>query len=75
MFSHRSPAFYFATAKIKTGDKRELVFFSIPYEDGWTATVNGKYLHIVRVKNTVLYAEVSEDNMNSVQTIVNKIKY
>jgi len=41
----------------------------------YAATVNGKYLHIVRVKNTVIYAEVSEDNMNSVQTIVNKIKY
>ncbi len=37
------------TAKIKTGDKRELVFFSIPYEDGWSATVNGKAVDIEKV--------------------------
>ena len=37
------------TAKIKTGDKRELVFFSIPYEDGWTATVNGKAVDVEKV--------------------------
>ena len=37
------------TAKIKTGDSRELVFFSIPYENGWSATVNGKPADIEKV--------------------------
>ena len=37
------------TAKIKTGNTGELVFFSIPYEDGWSATVNGKSVTIEKV--------------------------
>ena len=37
------------TAKIKTGDSKELVFFSIPYEDGWKATVNGKSADVEKV--------------------------
>ena len=37
------------TAKIKTGDTGELVFFSIPYENGWSATVNGKPADIEKV--------------------------
>jgi len=37
------------TAKIKTGNSRELVFFSIPYEKGWSATVNGKPADIEKV--------------------------
>ncbi|MBQ4101324.1 MAG: YfhO family protein [Oscillospiraceae bacterium] len=30
-----------------TTEKPELVFFSVPYEEGWTATVNGKAAEIV----------------------------
>lgn len=37
------------TAKITTGNKDELVFFSIPYEDGWSATVNGETVEIEKV--------------------------
>ena len=37
------------TAKIKTGGSDELVFFSIPYEGGWSATVNGKSVEIEKV--------------------------
>lgn len=37
------------TAKIKTGDSAELVFFSIPYEDGWKAQVNGQPAEIEKV--------------------------
>lgn len=37
------------TAKITTKNKDELVFFSIPYEDGWSATVNGKSVEIEKV--------------------------
>ncbi|MGN0632502.1 MAG: YfhO family protein [Oscillospiraceae bacterium] len=35
-------------AKIKL-DEEKLVFFSVPYEDGWTATVNGKPVEIENV--------------------------
>ncbi len=37
------------TAKIKTGNTGELVFFSIPYEDGWSATVNGHPADVEKV--------------------------
>ncbi len=37
------------TATIKTADSEELVFFSIPYEDGWSAQVNGKAAQIEKV--------------------------
>lgn len=37
------------TAKFDAGSSDELVFFSIPYEDGWSATVNGKDVQIEKV--------------------------
>lgn len=37
------------TAKITTGNSDELVFFSIPYESGWSATVNGQPTDIEKV--------------------------
>ena len=37
------------TAQIKTGDSGELVFFSIPYEPGWQASVNGQPAEIEKV--------------------------
>jgi uncharacterized membrane protein YfhO len=36
------------TAKI-TADKERLVFFSVPWEGGWSATVNGKAAEIAKV--------------------------
>ncbi|MDD5953560.1 MAG: YfhO family protein [Oscillospiraceae bacterium] len=32
-----------------TADKERLVFFSVPYEDGWSATVNGEAAEILQV--------------------------
>lgn len=32
-----------------TRDKKSLVFFSVPYDKGWTATVNGKPIEIEKV--------------------------
>ena len=32
-----------------TRDKKSLVFFSVPYDKGWTATVNGKAVQIEKV--------------------------
>ena len=37
------------TAKFTAGDKDELVFFSIPYEPGWSAEVNGEPAEIEQV--------------------------
>lgn len=37
------------SAKFKAGNSDELVFFSVPYEDGWSATVNGKEAEIEKV--------------------------
>lgn len=34
---------------VSEGDKERLVFFSVPYEDGWSATVNGEPAEIVKV--------------------------
>ena len=36
------------TAKV-TRDKKSLVFFSVPYDKGWTATVNGKKVDVEKV--------------------------
>ena len=47
------------TAKIKTGDSPELVFFSIPYENGWSATVNGKTADIEKVNVGFMAVKVS----------------
>ncbi len=40
---------YGFTAEITTGDKAELVFFSVPYEDGWSAYVNGEQVDVEKV--------------------------
>lgn len=34
---------------VSEGEKERLVFFSVPYEDGWSATVNGKEAEIIKV--------------------------
>lgn len=34
---------------VSEGDKERLVFFSVPYEDGWSATVNGEEAEIIKV--------------------------
>ncbi len=50
----KTSAYYFArdtrgfTAKV-TREKDCLVFFSVPYDDGWTATVNGEPAEIEKV--------------------------
>ncbi len=36
------------TAKVKR-DKKSLVFFSVPFDEGWTATVNGKAVDVEKV--------------------------
>ena len=35
-------------------DSRNLVFFSVPYDEGWTATVNGKPVDVEEVDNGLM---------------------
>ncbi len=44
---------------------KQAVFFSVPYEEGWTATVNGKNAEIIRV-NLGFMAVVCEDGANEI---------
>lgn len=41
-------------------DKTGLVFFSVPFKDGWTATVNGKEANIERVNEGFMAVEAVE---------------
>ncbi len=47
------------TAKVNRS-KTSLVFFSIPYDEGWTATVNGKAVPIEKVNVGFMAVEVGE---------------
>ena len=48
-----------------TLDKPNLVFYSIPYDDGWSATVNGKPVTVERVNSgfVAVYAEEGENEI------------
>jgi hypothetical protein len=43
-----------------TADKERLVFFSVPYEDGWSATVNGEAAEIIEVNVGFMAVRVPE---------------
>ena len=47
-------------------ESKNLVFFSIPYEDGWTAYVNGKQVEIERV-NVGFMAVLCEAGENNIE--------
>ncbi len=55
------------TAKITTGNNDELVFFSIPYEDGWSATVNGQSADIVKVNVGFMAVQVPANQTSTIQ--------
>lgn len=46
------------TARITTGAKPELVFFSIPYENGWSVTVDGSPARLEKVNVGFMAVEV-----------------
>lgn len=50
---------------------------SINYENYcyYKANVDGKYMHVVRVKNTVLYANVDKSMADEVESLVRSIGY
>ena len=43
-----------------TRDKKSLVFFSVPYNEGWTATVNGKEVAVEKVNVGFMAVPVDE---------------
>lgn len=45
---------------IVTRDKKSLVFFSVPYDKGWTATVNGKAVEVEKVNAGFMAVAVDE---------------
>ena len=53
-FSHDNGGF----SATFTSSKSRLVFFSVPYEDGWSATVNGKSAQIAKVNVGFMAVEV-----------------
>ncbi len=50
-------------AKINT-ERKGLVYFSVPCSDGWTATVNGKDVEIIKVHYGLSAVAVEEGNNN-----------
>lgn len=49
-----------------TGTEKRVIFFSVPYEDGWSATVNGQPAEILRV-NLGFMAVVCEEGVNEIE--------
>ncbi len=52
---------YGFTAKV-TREKDNLVFFSIPYDEGWSATVNGKPCEVEKVNKGFMAVKVEAGN-------------
>ena len=48
-----------------TLDKANLVFYSVPYDEGWSATVNGKAVEVERVNSgfVAVWAEAGENEI------------
>lgn len=63
----KTSAYYFKTdnkgftAKVER-DKENLVFFSVPYEKGWSATVNGRPVEIEQVNIGFMAVKVPKGN-------------
>ncbi|MBQ9461488.1 MAG: YfhO family protein [Clostridia bacterium] len=53
-------------AEIKTGDSPELVVFTVPYESGWTAEVNGKPAEIEKVDVGFMAVKVPANTNSSI---------
>ncbi len=47
-----------------TRDKKSLVFFSVPYDEGWSATVNGKAVEVEKVNAGFMAVAVDEGESN-----------
>ncbi len=54
------------STRFTAGDQDELVFFSIPYEDGWSAQVNGKAAMIERVNVGFMAVRVPKNTTSDI---------
>ncbi len=55
------------TAKITTKSTDELVFFSVPYESGWSAEVNGKEVEIEKVNVGFMAVRVPANKTSTIR--------
>lgn len=55
------------TAQITTNESSELVFFSIPYEDGWSAEVNGEAVEIEKVNIGFMAVKVPANQTSTIK--------
>ena len=55
------------SAKFKAGASSELVFFSIPYEDGWSAKVNGMPAEIIKVNVGFMAVKVPANKTSAIE--------
>lgn len=58
---------YGFTAEITTNDKAELVFFSVPYEEGWTAYVNGEPAEVEKVNVGFMAVKVPANTTSTIE--------
>ena len=54
------------TAHFTSGNKEELVFFSIPYDNGWTAEINGQETVIEKVNEGFMAVKVPADTRSEI---------
>lgn len=54
-------------AKIDTNDKDEYVFFSVPYDNGWSATVNGEKAEIMRANYGFMAVKVPANQTSTIR--------
>ncbi len=55
------------TAKIDTEEKEEYVFFSVPYDEGWSATVNGESAEIMKVNYAFMAVKVPANQTSEIE--------
>lgn len=54
-------------AKIDTNDKEEYVFFSVPYDNGWSATVNGEKVEIMKANYGFMAVKVPANQTSTIR--------
>lgn len=55
------------SAAITTGDKDEYVFFSVPYDSGWSAEVNGESAEIVKASYGFMAVKVPANQTSDIR--------
>lgn len=60
------------TAEINNTGKDNLLFFSIPYDQGWTAYVNGEEVEIEKVNVGFMAVKVPENSTSTIKFVYNQ---